>query len=118
MAADPNCDFALRDIVEAREFHLAYYCAEQQLTADPENIDAMLVLARAAQELGQMERADELAKTARTYPLTTGQRFAAYLISGMAQAFVPMQGSLYAIASRNTSPNGSKKDGKANTEDS
>jgi len=86
VAAEPDCDFALRDMVQAREFRLAYYCAEQQLASDPDNIDAMLVLARAAQELGQMERADELAKTARTYDLTTGQRFAAYLISGMAQA--------------------------------
>jgi hypothetical protein len=85
-AGEPDCDFALRDIVQAREFRLAYYCAEQQLASDPDNIDAMLVLARAAQELGQMERADELAKAARTYPLTTGQRFAAFLISGMAQA--------------------------------
>ena len=85
-AIEPSCDFELREIVQAREFRLAYYCAEQQLASDPENIDAMLVLARAAQELGQMERADELAKAARSYPLTTGQRFAAYLISGMAQA--------------------------------
>ena len=65
-AQSPDCDIPLRDIVQVQNFRLAYYCAEQQLAEDPENIDAMLVLARAAQELGQAEYADELAKTART----------------------------------------------------
>lgn len=83
---ESDCDTPLRNIVQVQNFRLAYFCAEQQLASDPENTNAMLVLARAAQELGQMERADELAKTARTYALTTGQRFAAYLISGVAQA--------------------------------
>lgn len=86
VAVEPDCDISLRELVRAQEFRLAYICSEEELVRDPTNINAMLVLARAALELGQTSRADALAKAARTYDLTTGQRFAAYLISGMAQA--------------------------------
>ena len=84
--AETTCEAPLREIVQARDFQYAYYCAEIQFDANPRDADAILVMARAAQELGQMERADELAKKARTLNLSTGQKFAAYLISGMAQA--------------------------------
>ena len=85
-ATEPACDAPLRDIVKVQNFPVAYICAEQQLALDPDNIDAMLVLARAAQELGQFELADTLSQKARGYGLNTGQKFAAYLISGIAQA--------------------------------
>ena len=84
--AENICDTPLREIVQARDFQYAYYCAEIQFAANPQDADALLVMARAAQELGQMERANELAKNARALNLSTGQKFAAYLISGMAQA--------------------------------
>ena len=85
-AEEPDCSIPLRVLVQSHNFPLAYYCAEQQWSLDPENLDALLVMARAAQELGQMELADKLAKEARTHELSTAQRFAAYLISGIAQA--------------------------------
>ena len=85
-APQPTCDVPLRDIVKVQNFPLAYVCASQQLGLAPQNIDALLVLARAAQELGQFALADSLAQKARGYNLNTGQRFAAHLISGMAQA--------------------------------
>ena len=85
-ATEPACDAPLRDIVKVQNFPVAYICAKQRLALDPDNIDAMLVLARAAQELGQFELADTLAQKARGYQLNTGQKFAAYLISGIAQA--------------------------------
>ena len=84
-ASKPDCNVTLRLLVQSHNFPLAYYCAEQQFSRNPEDLDAMLVMARAAQELGQMELANQLATDARTYDLTTAQRFAAYLISGMAQ---------------------------------
>ncbi len=85
-AATPECETSLRALVQAQNFPLAFHCAEQQFADDPDNMDALLVMARAAQELGRVELAGNLAAQARANPLTKSQRFAAYLISGVAQA--------------------------------
>ena len=97
--ASSECDTSLRWLIQSHDFPQAFRCAEQQFTNNPEDMDALLVMARAAQELGRVELADNLAKEARNRTLTTGQRFAAYLISGISQAqqmhFVTAKALLY-----------------------
>ncbi len=85
-SANPECDTSLRRLIQTHNFPLAFHCAEQRFANNPDDMDALLVMARAAQELGRVELADELATQARTRELTTAQRFAAYLISGISQA--------------------------------
>lgn len=84
--ATDECDTSLRGLVEVQNFPFAFYCAEQQFTKNPDDMDALLVMARAAQEMGRVALADTLATQARSHTLTTSQRFAAYLISGISQA--------------------------------
>ena len=85
-SAAPECDTSLRGLIQSHDFPLAFHCAELRFADDPEDMDALLVMARAAQELGQAELAGVLATQARTHTLTTAQSFAAYLISGISQA--------------------------------
>lgn len=84
--AAEECDLPLADIVRARDFGLAYYCSELRLNEDQADVVAMLVAARAAQELGQLDIALDLARRSRQFPLTRSQRFASFLISGVAAA--------------------------------
>ena len=85
-SATPECDSTLRRLIQSHDFPLAYHCAEQRFADNPDDMDALLVMARSAQEMGQLKLADELATQARAHTLTTAQRFAAYLISGISQA--------------------------------
>lgn len=84
--AAAECDAPLADIIRVHDFGLAYYCSELRLKDHPEDVDALLVAARAAQELGQLDIALELSQKSRQYPLTKSQKFASYLISGIAAA--------------------------------
>ncbi|OUS07249.1 hypothetical protein A9Q96_08110 [Rhodobacterales bacterium 52_120_T64] len=85
-SADVRCEPSLRRLVQLHNFPLAFYCAEQVFADNPDDMDALLVMARAAQELGRAALADNLASQARKQTLTTAQRFAAYLISGISNA--------------------------------
>lgn len=81
-----ECDSDLADIIRVHDFGLAYYCSELHLNDNPDDVEALLVAARAAQELGQADLALELATRARQLQLNDSQQFAALLISGMAAA--------------------------------
>lgn len=83
---DAACNRPLGDIVAVRDFSLAYFCAAERMQIDPEDTEALLVFARAAQELGQWEIALDYAKRARALGIDGGDLFASYLISGMAEA--------------------------------
>lgn len=80
------CAPALRDIILTRDFGLAYFCAAERLEVNPADVEAQLIFARAAQEIGQWDVAMDYAGRARQTSLSTSDRFASYLISGMAAA--------------------------------
>ncbi|MEE9455204.1 MAG: surface lipoprotein assembly modifier [Paracoccaceae bacterium] len=81
-----DCAQPLREIILHRDFGLAYYCSGLRLEANANDAEAQLVFARAAQELGQWDIAADFARRARQNPLANSERFASYLISGMAEA--------------------------------
>ncbi len=81
-----DCAQPLREIISQRDFGLAYYCSGLRLEANSDDAEAQLVFARAAQELGQWDIAADFARRARQNPLANSERFASYLISGMAEA--------------------------------
>jgi len=80
------CAPELRDIILTRDFGLAYFCAAERLESNPADVEAQLIFARAAQEIGQWDVAMDYADRARQTSLSTSDRFASYLISGMAAA--------------------------------
>ena len=80
------CEGHLRDYVRVGDFRSAYACASRVLEIDSQNAEAQLVLARAAQELGQHDVAASFARTARQLPLTRSETYASFLISGLAEA--------------------------------
>ena len=84
--AEEPCDLSLRVLVEMQDFGAAYECGLQVVESEPRNADALLVVARAAQETGRPEVAVEYVRRARLLPLDRAQEFAARLIGGMAEA--------------------------------
>lgn len=85
-AETTECEDELVDIIRARDFGLAYYCSELRLAENPNDVNVLLVAARSAQELGQADIALNYAARARRLSPDDSQRFASFLISGMASA--------------------------------
>ena len=80
-----DCGQQLGDFVRVSDFNSAYICASKILETDPSNVEAQLVFARAAQELGQNDIAAEYAQSARKLPLNRIETYASFLISGLAE---------------------------------
>lgn len=85
-AADDICQIPLVEIILLQDFGRAFFCAGERLVEDPNDTEAQLMFARAAQETGQFEIAVSFADRARQQQLTKADKFASYLISGMARA--------------------------------
>lgn len=81
-----TCDATFREMIIQQDFGLAYYCSGAVLAQNPTDSQAQLVFARAAQELGQWEIAADYSKRSRENALSQENRFASYLISGLAEA--------------------------------
>ena len=69
-----------------QDFGRAFFCAGERLEQNPNDTEAQLIFARAAQETGQFEIAVSFADRARQYQISKADRFASHLISGMARA--------------------------------
>lgn len=83
---DDACQIPLVEIILLQDFGRAFFCAGEQLQQNPNDIQAQLIFARAAQETGQFDVAISFANLAREHQLSEADRFASYLISGMAHA--------------------------------
>lgn len=85
-ADDGFCQIPLVEMILMQDFGRAFFCAGERLELNPNDTEARLIFARAAQETGQFEIAVSFANRARQYQISKADRFASYLISGLARA--------------------------------